>query len=276
MIKDMLVNLTVGAKQDVVSEFAASVAKTFEARLTATAFVYIPYVPGSVFEGAVAEIVQTQAAEAERAAKAAVAGFEQAAKRYGIAAESRVLNGGLESVPVLFGRIARRFDIAVVGQPERDAVEPARSILEAALFDSGRPILIVPYIQKEPLALDHVMVGWDGSRSAARAIGDAMPFLKYAKAVEVITVSGEPAKSDELPGADIAHHLARHGLKVEVDRQVVRDVDVSSTILSRAADKGSDLIVMGGYGHSRLREFVLGGATRGILASMTVPILMSH
>jgi nucleotide-binding universal stress UspA family protein len=120
------------------------------------------------------------------------------------------------------------------------------------------------------------MMCWDGSRSAARATGDAMPFLARAKAVEVVLVASEAGKSDEIAGADIAHHLARHGLKVELKQIVARDVDVANTILSHAADAETDLIVMGGYGHSRLREFVLGGATRGILSALTVPTLMSH
>ena len=89
-------------------------------------------------------------------------------------------------------------------------------------------------------------------------------------------VSGEPAKSDELPGADIAHHLARHGAKVEIERIPSTEVDVANTILSYAADASADLLVMGGYGHSRMREFILGGVTRGVLALMTVPTLMSH
>ena len=97
-----------------------------------------------------------------------------------------------------------------------------------------------------------------------------------SKLVEVVTVASEPAKSDEMPGADIAHHLARHGVKVELKRIVTAETDVASTILSHAADSSADFLVMGGYGHSRLREFILGGVTREILASMTVPVLMSH
>lgn len=143
------------------------------------------------------------------------------------------------------------------------------------MFESGRPVLLVPFIQKRGLKLDHVMICWDGSRSAARAIADAMPFLVRAGKIEVVTIAGEPAKSDEIPGADIGHHLARHGLKPEIKR-IVADMDVTSTILSHAADSSADLVVMGGYGHSRWREFILGGATRGILAAMTVPTLMSH
>jgi nucleotide-binding universal stress UspA family protein len=149
-------------------------------------------------------------------------------------------------------------------------------IIEAALFDSGRPVLVIPYIQREGFKLDRVMVCWDGSRSAARAVADALPLLVRAKQVEIVLVSSEPAKSDEIPGADIAHHLARHGLKVELRRIVSADVDATNMLLSHAADIGSDFLVMGGYGHSRLREFVLGGVTRGMLASMTLPTLMSH
>ena len=103
-----------------------------------------------------------------------------------------------------------------------------------------------------------------------------MPFLKRAKTIEVVIVASERIKSDEIPGADIGQHLARHDLKVEVRRIVAPDTDVASTILSHAADTSADFIVMGGYGHSRLREFILGGVTRGILSSMTLPTLMSH
>jgi nucleotide-binding universal stress UspA family protein len=120
------------------------------------------------------------------------------------------------------------------------------------------------------------MLCWDGSRSAARAAADAMPFILRAKAVEMVIVASEPPKSDELPGADMAHHLARHGAKVELKRIVTAKTDVASTILSHAADNSADLLVMGGYGHSRLREFILGGVTRGILGSMTIPTLLSH
>src|SRR5262249_8259054 len=121
-----------------------------------------------------------------------------------------------------------------------------------------------------------VLVCWDGSRNAARAIADALPFLKRAKTVEIVMVTGGSGKTDELPGADLGEHLARHDLTIEVKRLVAADIDVSNVILSYAADCAADFIVMGGYGHSRLREFVLGGATRGVLESMTVPVLMAH
>jgi len=134
----------------------------------------------------------------------------------------------------------------------------------------------VPYIQKTGLSLERVLVGWDGSRTAARAIGDAMPLLAGATSVEIVIIATERARSDEITGAALARHLARHGLHVDVKRIVASDTDVANTILSYAADCSADFLVMGGYGHSRLREWVLGGATRGILQSMTVPALMAH
>jgi nucleotide-binding universal stress UspA family protein len=175
----------------------------------------------------------------------------------------------------VLGTIARTFDLSVVGQAEPKSMRDDLMI-EGSLFDSGRPVLVVPYIQRAGLKLDRVMVCWDGSRNAARAINDAMPFLSRAKAVDVVTISAGKDKSGEIKGVDIAQHLARHGLNVELRRINAGDVDVANVILSDAADRDADFIVMGGYGHSRLREFVLGGATRGILSSMTVPTLMSH
>ena len=182
----------------------------------------------------------------------------------------------LRRLPGSFASLARRFDLSIVGQAEPEQPALDGLIVEAALFDSGRPMLVVPYIQRNGLKLDRILLCWDGSRSAARAAADALPFLRRAKLVEVVTVASEPAKSDEMPGADIAHHLARHGVKVELKRIVTAETDVASTILSHAADSSADFLVMGGYGHSRLREFILGGVTREILASMTVPVLMSH
>jgi nucleotide-binding universal stress UspA family protein len=148
-------------------------------------------------------------------------------------------------------------------------------IIEAALFSSGRPVLVVTYIQKAGLKVDRVMVCWDGSRNAARAVADAMPLLKKAKLIDVVTVDSRERRND-IAGVEITEHLARHGIMVELKPIVASDSDVASAILSYAADASIDLIIMGGYGHSRLREFILGGATRGMLEAMTVPTLMAH
>jgi nucleotide-binding universal stress UspA family protein len=276
MIKDVLVNLTVGASRDVAADYAVSIGQALGAHVTAVAFAYDPVLPPSIMGGIPAEYIETQRRESEKAAADAIASFENAARRQGVSADTRMLNASLAGASDLFGHLARRFDISVLGQSEPDKASPDELIVEAALFESGRPVIVVPYIQREPLKLEHVMVCWDASRNAARAIADAMPLLTRAKRVDVVIVANEGVKSDEVPGADIGQHLARHGLDVEVKRIVSGGVDVANTLLSYAADSSTDFIVMGGYGHSRLREFILGGATRGILSSMTVPALMSH
>lgn len=276
MIKNVVVNLTLGLDHDPALEYALSIGALFEAHVTGMAFVYDPVIAPSIMDGISAGWIESQRTESKRIAQAVVDRFEEGARRAGIAGEHRLVEATLGGATNLFGRIARRFDLAVVGQREPDRMAPEDLFVEGALFESGRPVIVVPYIQKTGIKLDRVIVCWDGSRTAARAMGDALPFLHRAKAIDVIIVANNRSKGNEIPGADVGHHLARHGLNVEVKRIVAEDVDVPNTILSYAADSSADIMVMGGYGHSRLREFVLGGATRGILGSMTVPTLMSH
>ena len=276
MIKDIVVNLSVGEGARPAGDFAVSVAAAFDAHLAGIAFLYDPIVPVSGAGYIPAEVVETQERDNAATAKAAIDRFVAASTRAGVAAEPLTLSASFAGVGDQFGRIARRFDLAIVGQaePETSAVEEV--IIEGALFGSGRPVIVVPYIQKAPLKLDRVMVTWDGGRAAARAIADAMPLLERAGRVEVVIIANERGKQDEIAGVDIAQHLARHGLNVDVKRTVAGDVDVADVLLSHAADAGTDFIVMGGYGHSRLREFLLGGVTRSILRTMTAPVLMSH
>lgn len=275
MIKDVFVNLT-QAGPDVAGPYAIALAEMFDAHVAAVAFNYDPVIPPTVMGGIPASLIDEQRDENEKTARDAVGKFEAAAKREGVSFDSRILNASVAGAADTFGAMARRFDLSVVAQGEPEKVAPEEIIIEGALFGSGRPMIVVPYIHKDGVQLNRVIVAWDGSRSAARAVADAMPLLGKAKAVEVVIVATERPKSDEIAGADIGHHLARHGLKVEVKRIVSTDTGVADTLLSHAADTAADLMVMGGYGHSRLREFVLGGATRGILSSMTLPVLMSH
>jgi nucleotide-binding universal stress UspA family protein len=276
MIKDIVVNLSVGEGAGQAGDYAISVAAAFDAHLAGLAFRYDPIVPVSGAGYVPAEVIEVQERDNAAATKSAIDRFIAASARAGVAAEPLTLSASFAGVGDQFGRVARRFDLSIVGQaePANSAVEEI--IAEAALFESGRPVIVVPYIQKTPLKLDRVMLCWDGSRAATRAIADAMPLLKRAGRVEVVIVAHERGKEDEIEGADMAEHLARHGLNVEVKRTVASNIDVADVILSHAADAGSDFIVMGGYGHSRLREFVLGGVTRSIFRTMTVPVLMSH
>ena len=219
-MKSILVNLAAG--HDVAGEYAVSVAAAFDAHVLGVVFAYVPTIRRSVAHTTQARLIEEQRQASEAAAQAAAARFDAAARRAGASAASHVFTATLPGAPDIFGPLARRFDLALVGQPEPSKVAPEDLIIEAALFDSGRPVIVVPYIHKAPFKLDRVLVAWDGSR---------------------------------IGGAGIA---------------------VADTILNHAADSAADLIVMGGYGRSRLREFVLGGTTRAMLTSMTTPVLMSH
>ncbi len=274
MIKDILVNLQTTADRDAARDYAITVANLFDAHLTGIAFAYEPINPGTIFDGA-ASIVARYREELATAARKARDEFSRAAQQAGLSPEAHVIELGGNAVGEAFGRLARGHDLSIVGQARPDSESPEDAIIEGALFGSGRPVLIVPWIQKAGVKLDRVLVCWDGSRNAARAMADALPLLRRAGVVEVITIDAAERRN-EIAGADIAEHLARHGLKVELKSIVDKANDVAITILNHVADSCADLIVMGGYGHSRLREFVLGGATRGLLRSMTAPTLMAH
>lgn len=178
-------------------------------------------------------------------------------------------------------RRARYADLIVAGQNDPNDPDSyiADHFAENLVMSCGRPVLLVPYTGVFPSIGHHAVVAWDGSREATRAMHDALPLLAHAKKTTVLTVNGtrgEPVGS-RIPGADVALVLARHGVEVDVvEFESPSGVPVGETLLSRAADAGADLLVMGGYGHARWQELVMGGATRTLLRSMTMPVLMSH
>jgi nucleotide-binding universal stress UspA family protein len=275
MPKDIIVNLTPSRPQDPAADYAVSLAQTFGAHLTAIAFALEPAIPASAMGGIAGDVIDNAIAEAERQARDALARFEASARKQGILAEKQTVTALVADATNRFGQIARHFDLSVTLQPEPDSTAPSDLFVESALFGSGRPVVVVPYIQREPVKLDHVVCCWDGSATAARAIADAMPLLARAKTVELLIVTSGEERGEEV-GADMATHLARHNLKVTLQRISASDIDVGNAILSYVADRTADFLVMGGYGHSRWREFLLGGATRQILSSMTLPTLMAH
>lgn len=216
----------------------------------------------------------------ETAAKAdqdaAAAAFAKAIKGTHLAHEWRVVDGYVDEQLAIQARYA---DLLVLGQtdPQSESPTPPASP-ESVVLATGRPALVVPHIGAPAKPAKTAMLCWNASRESARAASDALPFLKEAKKVMVLVVDAKTTASGHgaEPGADVATWLARHGVEVTVQRDVAADADVGGVILSRAADHDVDLIVMGLYGHSRLREMVLGGASRTLLASMTVPVLMAH
>jgi len=172
---------------------------------------------------------------------------------------------------------ARYADLVVIGQTDAsDGSNTPADFPERLVLAAGRPILILPSAGSFPTIGKRVLIAWNPSREATRAVTDAIPLLQRADKVHVMAVNPKAGEHGNVPGADIGLYLARHGVRVEVKTDHGAEIDVGNELLSRAADLDADLIVMGGYGHSRLKEWVLGGATRTILESMTAPILMSH
>lgn len=268
-IKDLLVVLD--SRSKMVGPYATSLASAFEAHLTAITLVVNPTVAWP--EASVAlmtTVLEDTRAEAGRILEA----FTTIARGLGVTAETQPVEVAFGLAGRALGPLAREFDLTVVEQPNPNSPGDREIMIESALFESGRPVLVVPYVPIAPFRIENVLVAWDGSATAARALGDAMPFLARARRVEVVTVGDIPAAVDA-PGHGVTRHLARHGIDAPL-RNLPSVGDVASTLLSHAFDSEADLIVMGGYGHSRFREFILGGATRGILETMTVPVLMSH
>ncbi len=203
--------------------------------------------------------------------------FEEIATRRGLSAEWRTAAGYPSETTALHGRYV---DLIVLGQPDPDDTQAAlfRPRPEEVALAAGRPILVVPYAGSWAQIGRRVLVGWDSSREATRAINDAMPLLAGAEAVTILAVdpADGPAGHGDIPGADIGLHLARHGVKATIETTVSAGIGVGNALLSRASDLEADLLVMGAYGHSRVRELLLGGATRTVLDSMTLPVLMAH
>jgi nucleotide-binding universal stress UspA family protein len=210
-------------------------------------------------------------------AKESLVAFEAAARTAGVTScESQLVDDEAGAGISLLGRYS---DLIVIGQTDRDDPSPATlpDFPEYVVMSAGRPVLVVPYAGRFDTVGRRALVAWNGSTSATRAVTNAIPLLRRADIVEVVVFNVD-ATSDthgEQPGADIALYLARHDIKVDVIRQKT-GIDVGNALLSLATDLGSDMIVMGGYGHSRFREILMGGVTRIVLQAMTVPVLMSH
>lgn len=174
---------------------------------------------------------------------------------------------------------ARYADLVVIGQKNEEWPSGVgKEFEERLLLAAGRPVLIVPYAFERRGLGERIIVAWNASREAARAASDALPLLRRAKQVQVVAFNPSRwgAVHGEMPGADIGLMLTRHGVRVTVSQYEARDIDVGNLLLSRAFDFSADMIVMGAWGHSRLQELVVGGVTRTLLQSMTVPVLMSH
>jgi nucleotide-binding universal stress UspA family protein len=277
MLKDLLVHIPSERPTRPVVDGAVSLALTRAAHLDAVSIGYETVSFGQPFDGgaAIAAVFEVERERALARAEAALAVFETEARNAGISYGVKALAAIPSDAAAIIGASARLYDLTIVLQPEPDHTTFDNNITQEILFQSGGPVLFIPYTYKGPFEPKRIGICWDGSRVAARAFRDAAPFLSRADAITIMCLNEEQVPADA-SSAILAAHLARHGLAAQIERMSADRSDIQPAILSLAADAGLDLIVMGGYGHSRLQERVLGGVTRGMLQSMTVPTLMSH
>lgn len=262
-----------------VTDFAVALANQFQGHVIgahAEAVAMVPLVaPMEIPDPVTVQALQDMA---HRETEAVETLFLDAARREGISHEWRsfVTSSGFNSAALIDS--ARCADLVVAAQGETGMLSESRSELESFLFESGRPVLLIPHILTAPKPIHRVLIAWNGSREAARATFDAMPFLKAAEEVEIFTVDATDtaAQSADMAGVEIAATLSRHGIKVSVTSQQKSGLDPAIAIENRLSDSSIDLLVMGAYGNKRWWEMLFGGVTRTLLDSMTALTLLSR
>ena len=276
-IRDILLTLTSYPDPTPVAviDRAVSLASLLGAHIAAVSCEVHVQVPGSFLAGAgnVGAIVASEAHKSRKNAQDLLATFESTAQRSGVAHEL-VLDRCLSSeVPDVLVEYARLRDLAIVPVPESYDQWYAESII----FGSGRPTVVLPEASaSREFELNRVLVGWDFSRAAARAISDAIPIMEKAREVCILTVTNEKTISSRRSSSELAKNLSKHGIDVVVEEADAAGRAIGRVFAEQVASRRADLLVMGAYGHSRFREFVLGGATRSILTNPPIPVLLSH
>jgi nucleotide-binding universal stress UspA family protein len=261
-----------------VIDGSISLAAHLNAHLDAVAVGYVATSAAYVMEGgaAVAAVFEMERERAAERAEAALAVFKSEAANAGISYDCHPLGAIPVDAAGSLGEMARLHDLSIVLQPDPAQGSFDNDVPSEILFQAGGPVLFLPYTFRGAFRANRIGICWDGSRLAARAMRDAAPFLARAEEIVIITINGADAVSDEVSASNLARHLGRRGLSTRIVGLPAARSDVQPIILSLAADENLDLLVMGGYGHSRLQERILGGVTRAMLEAMTVPTLMSH
>lgn len=270
-MRDILVHMDGTEQNKVRVEAAAQLAQWYDAHLTGLFVLADPFIP--IYDAAQLppEFYEEQETLDRQQAEAAENMFRGIAGPTGVSTEWRVDQGTKADV---VARHAHYCDLVIAGQ--RNPEQPAGGdVPDGLLLSIGRPILILPYVSQSADIGKRIMVAWNASPQATRAVHDAIPFMSQAGHVDVIAVNPDGSHG-EIPCADISLHLARHGIKCEAQSITVNDIGVADMLLSRAADQSADMIVMGAYGHARWREWVFGGVTAHMLGHMTIPVLMAH
>lgn len=273
-IRDLIVYVTANPGAEVGA--AMDLAQSHDAHLSALHVVDIPIPPIALEAGVSGAYIEAERQGLLEAAAKAQAQVSSASQKAGKDVEWRLTEG--ETVHRIAFQ-ARYADMVVMGAAAGVDEPPfKRDLCERTVLETGKPVVIIPQGYSGTGFGRSVTVAWDGSREAARAVADAMPLLQKADRVSVIAVDPdrEMGALGDLPGADICHHLARHGVNAEAQTTNSGSASIGETLLKWATGQDADLLVMGAYGHWRLRELVLGGVTRDVLRDPHIPIMMSH
>jgi len=274
--KTIVVSLNDVDRAEVVLNAATLIATRQEAHLIGLYVIPAVQVYPAIAMQITPEIMDSQRQFYEDRASEVKALFDKVTSAAGISAEWHQMDSQGSIIADAVIAYARNVDLVVAGQVDPDGEAMVEvDMIERLLLESGRPVLVIPSAGKFDEIGQKVTVAWNAKREATRAVFDALPLLKQSKKTTILCVNPDEDE-DGIAGTEIATTLARHGVNVEVQRSVVRDISVGDEILARISDSGSDLVVMGGYGKSRMREFLFGGASRDILHHMTVPVLISH
>ena len=282
MFRELLLPMTGTSTDGPALDAGVQLARMLEAHLSVLETVSLPMFMPAPWGGVVPDaLLQEVHAPLRERGVANVAALRARLASEGIGYEVRLAEALFAEPPQVAALHARHADLSVLGAPAgfpADDAAAVRRLFAGLLFESGRPVLVIPPHHPCQWPAAHAVVAWQPTREATRALHDAMPLLARATSVDVLMVDPEPRTGGhgELPGADIGTHLARHGLKVNVvQRERGRD-SVATALLRHAADTNAGLLVAGGFGHSRLREWMLGGTTDGLLEAMHLPVLFSH
>ncbi|GJL82558.1 MAG: universal stress protein A [marine bacterium B5-7] len=274
MYKDILIQVDNARSVQVRIQAARILAEKFNAHVTGLYVIEPIQLPAYAEVAIGAELLEQSHREYERQAKEAGVTFRKEMDNDGIANEWRITEGLTSARVIDQGHYS---DLIILAQANSDdSADISAGLVDDVVMGVGRPVLVVPYVGTADTIGKKILLAWNGSRESVRALHDAMPLLRTADKVVVMAVNPPDDDNERIAGSDISLHLARHDVNTVVNSTVSRDIDIGDTLLSRAADEGVDLIVMGGYGHSRIRELILGGVTRHLLNHMTVPVLMSH
>ena len=270
--KDIVVHLGKDRRSRARLDAAVQLAQEHESRVTGVYVLSPCKTPGFVHAEFRPEVLKRLDTEERARVEAAEGEFHDLTAGTGVPGEWRLTSGNFADAIVTSAGCT---DVTIVGQTDPDDDESHAGLAEDVMMGGGGPVLIWPYAGAFASNPETIMLAWNGTREAKHALDAALPLMQHARKVVVFGVDRCDGK--HIPGADVSAHLARHGVRAEARHTVTAPgIGVADALLSEIGDRGIDLLVMGGYGHSRLRERLLGGVTRDVLREMTVPVLMAH